>query len=325
MVSVERVDEYSRLPSEGKLDTPPDRKPPPEWPYAGVIKFEDVSLQYFEDEPPVLKFLNFHIKSKEKVGVVGRTGAGKSSIIAALFRMTECSGSITIDGVDTKQLGLHDLRRKIAIIPQEPILFSGTIRRNLDPFNECSDQQLWNALDAVQLKHVVNGLKGGLDSDLTEGGSNFSVGQRQLICLARAILRENRILVLDEATANVDPKTDALIQQTIRRVFAHCTILTIAHRLNTIMDSDRVLVLDAGCIVEFDEPLVLLQNPDGFFCSMAAATGPDMFQALKRLAQVASDRKHRHPTKFTVSRDIVLDVNETDTHGGSNSYQETKF
>lgn len=232
----------------------------------------------------MLRNLNFTIKPKEKVGIVGRTGAGKSSLMAALFRLTETEGAILIDDVDTKDLGLHDLRSKVSIIPQEPVLFSGTMRKNLDPFDEYSDLTLWKALEEVELKEVVEDLAAGLSSQMSEGGSNLSVGQRQLVCLARAIIRNNRILVLDEATANVDPQTDALIQTTIRKKFIECTVLTIAHRLHTVMDSDKVLVMDAGTMVEFDHPHVLLQNHEGVFYGMVQKTGKAMADTLTKVA-----------------------------------------
>lgn len=287
MTCVERVLEYSKLPSEAALMSSPDKKPPPDWPQKGMIIFDDVSLQYSPNDPPVLKNLYWHVKPQEKIGIVGRTGAGKTSMIATLFRMTEPTGNIYIDGIITRDIGLHDLRSKISIIPQDPVLFTGPVRRNIDPFNEHIDETLWKALEDVHLKDAVQELKNGLDEELSEGGSNFSVGQRQLICLARAILRQNRILILDEATANVDPKTDSLIQETIREKFALCTVLTIAHRLHTIMDSDRVLVLDAGRIQEFDEPYELLKNKSGVFYNMVQMTGSEMSRQLHEIAKQA--------------------------------------
>lgn len=290
MTSVKRIKEYSFLPKEAAHDSEPDKKPPKEWPQKGNIIYDNVSLSYFEDERPVLNNLSFEIKASEKVGIVGRTGAGKSSIIAALFRMTEPSGNIIIDGINIQTIGLNDLRRSISIIPQEPILFSGTVRRNLDPFDEYSDDAIWSALESVRLKTIVLQSDGGLESSVSEGGQNFSVGQRQLICLARAILRRNRVLVLDEATANVDPETDLFVQKTIRDLFKDCTVMTIAHRLNTIMDSDRVLVLDAGEVREFDEPHILLTR-GGYLATMTANTGQQA-DRLRRIAQRTYNKRH---------------------------------
>lgn len=195
--------------------------------------------------------------------------------------MAKLDGAIYIDNVNTKKIGLHDLRNKISIIPQEPVLFSATLRDNLDPFHKFHDADLWNALEEVKLKHMVD----SLDYHLEQGGSNFSVGQRQLICLARAILQDNKILVLDEATANVDLTTDALVQTTIRKKFKDCTVLTIAHRLNTIMDSDKVLIMDQGQVLEFDHPYVLLQDEQSQFSSMVQETGKAMTKQLKQCAK----------------------------------------
>ncbi|XP_046392414.1 ATP-binding cassette sub-family C member 4-like isoform X2 [Ischnura elegans] len=286
MTSVERVVEYTDVEKEPPLVSPPDSRPPMKWPFAGKISFEKLSLFYNPDDPPVLKNLNFAVESHEKVGIVGRTGAGKSSLIAALFRLTDLKGSITIDGLETtKTMGLHDLRSKISIIPQEPFIFSGTLRKNLDPFDEFPDYVLKKALEEVELKDAVEDLAGGINAVMSEGGSNLSVGQRQLVCLARAIIRNNKILVLDEATANVDPKMDAVIQKTIREKFSDCTVLTIAHRLHTVMDSDRVLVMDSGEVAEFDKPFVLLQNTNGILFGMVQKTGKAMADTLHKIAK----------------------------------------
>ncbi|XP_043065365.1 probable multidrug resistance-associated protein lethal(2)03659 [Drosophila ficusphila] len=292
MTSVERVLEYKDLESEGEITSPADKRPPKSWPQEGQLVTKDLSLRYAPDPNAdyVLKGLSFTIKPREKVGIVGRTGAGKSSLINALFRLSYNEGAIVIDKWDTNDMGLHDLRSKISIIPQEPVLFSGTMRYNLDPFEQYPDDKLWKALEEVHLKEEISDLPTGLQSNISEGGTNFSVGQRQLVCLARAILRENRILVMDEATANVDPQTDALIQATIRNKFKDCTVLTIAHRLNTIMDSDKVLVLDAGKVVEFGSPYELLTESESkVFHGMVMQTGKASFDHLLKVAQNAKE------------------------------------
>ncbi|XP_011301174.1 probable multidrug resistance-associated protein lethal(2)03659 [Fopius arisanus] len=314
MMSVERVLEYTLLPPEDNLcdrglitkkkmkskltksvDSELDRLPvpaPKNWPSEGTIRFRYVYMRYSDDDPPVLKGLDLVIKSREKVGIVGRTGAGKSSLISALFRLARVEGVIEIDGVDTGSICLEDLRKNISIIPQDPVLFSGTLRKNLDPFNEFSDDALWAVLDEVELKDVVATGIHGLDSRVFDRGTNYSAGQRQLVCLARAILRNNKVLMLDEATANVDPHTDALIQRTIRTKFAECTVLTVAHRLNTIMDSDKVLVMDAGRLAEYDHPYLLLQNERGQFTSLVRETGRAMHEQLFKVAKKAYEELH---------------------------------
>ena len=222
----------------------------------------------------ILKRISLEVNSSEKIGVVGRTGAGKSSLTLALFRIVEpAEGTIHIDNINVAKLGLYDLRSKLTIIPQDPVLFTGTLRMNLDPFDSYSDKDIWLALELAHLKSFVNSNEKGLLFEIAEGGENLSVGQKQLVCLARALLRKTKILVLDEATASVDMETDDLIQETIRKEFKDCTIMTIAHRLNTIIDYDRVLVMDKGEIAEFDSPQALLANTNSIFYSMAKEAG----------------------------------------------------
>lgn len=297
MMSVERVLEYTQIVPEPNLrdrgkfarkiekQLPLPANAPKNWPTDGMIRFRSVYMKYVEDDPPVLKGLNLVINPGEKIGIVGRTGAGKSSLISALFRLAKIDGVIEIDGIDTGSICLEDLRRNISIIPQDPVLFSGTLRRNLDPFNEFTDKALWEVLDEVELKDAVITAGTGLESRVLDRGSNYSVGQRQLVCLARAILRNNRILMLDEATANVDPQTDALIQHTIRKKFAKCTVLTIAHRLNTIMDSNKVLVMDKGRMAEYDHPHILLQNNYSQFKSLVRESDRAMYDQLVKVAK----------------------------------------
>ncbi|XP_075422196.1 multidrug resistance-associated protein 1-like isoform X3 [Ascaphus truei] len=267
-VAVERVKEYCDVEPEAPW-TSDHASEIGDWPNAGKIEFKNYGLRYREDLELALKNITASIQQGEKVGVVGRTGAGKSSLTLALFRILEpASGQICIDGIDISKLGLHELRSKITIIPQDPVLFSGSLRMNLDPFDNYSEEDIWTALELAHLKSFASSLPDRLDHICSEGGENLSVGQRQLVCLARALLRKTKILVLDEATAAVDLETDDLIQLTIRKEFEDCTVITIAHRLNTIMDYTRIIVFDRGEIVEFDTPSNLLENK-GLFYSMA--------------------------------------------------------
>ncbi|XP_052621477.1 ABC transporter C family member 2 [Lactuca sativa] len=289
--AVERVGTYIELPSEapGVIE---DNRPPPGWPSEGSIKFEDVVLRYRPELPPVLHGLTFLIPASDKVGIVGRTGAGKSSMLNALFRIVELErGRIVIDNCDIGKFGLTDLRKVLGIIPQAPVLFSGTVRFNLDPFNEHNDPDLWESLERAHLKDVIRRNPLGLDAEVSEAGENFSVGQRQLLSLSRALLRRSKILVLDEATAAVDVRTDALIQKTIREEFKSCTMIIIAHRLNTIIDCDRILLLDAGQVVEYDAPGKLLQNEQTAFSKMVQSTGAANAQYLRTLAFEAEGDK----------------------------------
>uniref|UniRef100_A0A8C5JW82 MRP2 protein n=1 Tax=Junco hyemalis TaxID=40217 RepID=A0A8C5JW82_JUNHY len=271
IVAVERVHEYVIVKNEAPWVT--KTRPPRGWPSRGEIQFIDYKVRYRPELDLVLQGITCNIGSTEKVGVVGRTGAGKSSLTNCLFRLLEAAGGkIIIDDVDIATIGLHDLRNNLTIIPQDPVLFTGTLRMNLDPFDQYSDEEVWKALELAHLKTYVQGLPERLLHHVSEAGENLSVGQRQLVCLARALLRKAKILILDEATAAVDLETDHLIQTTIRSAFADCTVLTIAHRLNTIMDSNRVMVLHAGQIVEFDSPEELLRK-EGIFSAMAKDAG----------------------------------------------------
>jgi len=288
--AVERVGNYIDLDQEAPLVIE-DHRPPPGWPSAGKVEFKNVLMRYRPNLPPVLHGVSVEIRPMEKVGVVGRTGAGKSSMFNTLFRIVEAeSGQILIDGIDIRTLGLTDLRKNLGIIPQTPVLFSGTIRFNLDPFAEHSDADLWESLERAHLKDVVRRNSLGLEAEVSEGGENFSVGQRQLLSLSRALLRRSKILVLDEATAAVDVGTDALIQKTIREEFKSCTMLIIAHRLNTIIDSDRIMVLDAGRVVEMDTPPTLILKEDSMFAGMVRSTGPANARYLQRIAMGDVDR-----------------------------------
>lgn len=241
------------------------------WPQGGSIAVADLSVRYRSDLPEVIHRLSFTVPAGSKVGIVGRTGSGKSSLIQALFRLNEVtSGTIMIDGIDTSTLALRSLRSRLSFIPQEPVLFTGTLRYNLDPFHRCADADLWAALEGVGMRSAVD----GLDMRVTENGQNISTGQRQLVSLARAMLLGNKVVVMDEATANVDYATDDQVQRTMRdaHVFREATILIIAHRIKTIADADYVAVLDGGSVVEFGPPQQLIAA-GGTFAGMVAASG----------------------------------------------------
>ncbi|XP_047097620.1 ATP-binding cassette sub-family C member 5-like isoform X4 [Schistocerca piceifrons] len=271
-ISVERINSYLR-----KL-MPEDFKTAkinvlPEWPTKGRIEFKNVSLCYREGLPNVLKGINFIIESAEKIGIVGRTGSGKSSLVAAIYRMAELSsGKITVDGVNIADVKLQHLRSRLSVIPQDPVLFSGTIRSNLDVNCQYTDAEIWLALERTQLRDKVLSMKGQLDAKVTQEGDSLSTGEKQLLCLARALLRNCKILILDEATAAVDPETEACVQSTIESEFQHCTVLTIAHRLNTVMHCDHIIVMDKGQVVEMDTPQNLLSNPDSVFNMMCSVS-----------------------------------------------------
>ncbi|CAM9655882.1 unnamed protein product, partial [Ectocarpus fasciculatus] len=264
MVSVERIKTYSNMPQEKAHHTIND--PPEQWPQTGAIEIKQVYMRYREGMPRVLSGVDLVIPPRHKVGIVGRTGAGKSSLLSALLRIVELeSGSISIDGVNVANIGLHTLRSRIAVIPQDPVLFSGSIRSNLDPFGNFTDTQIWESLRRTCLHESVE----ALTDKVEDGGTNYSVGQRQLLCISRALLAQAKIIVLDEATAAVDVETDSAIQKTLRQEFADATVLTVAHRLNTIMDSDKIVVMDQGRVAEYDSPSVLLSQPTSMFKQLA--------------------------------------------------------
>ncbi|XP_022623376.1 multidrug resistance-associated protein 7 isoform X2 [Seriola dumerili] len=271
LVSVERTEEYSTgLPAEPQHHNP---QLPPSWPEQGWLEFRGAVLAYRDGLPNALDGVSLVVRPGEKVGIVGRTGSGKSTLFLALFRMVELNqGQILLDGLDISTVGLGQLRSRLAIIPQDPFLFSGTIRENLDPCSRHPDQQLLDVLDQCHLSAVVNRM-GGLDAEVGERGKFFSVGQRQLLCLARALLTQAKVLCIDEATASVDQKTDKLLQQTIRETFQDKTVLTIAHRINTIMDCDRVLVMQGGKVAEFDTPAALRQSDRSVFHRLVGGRG----------------------------------------------------
>ena len=251
MTSVERVMTITKLESEPGYQTATQR--PEHWPKNGEIKFAKVSLRYYPQGPRVLEDLNLNIDGQSKIGIVGRTGAGKSSITAAILRMPEIEGQITIDGKDLNNLSVQESRKCISVLNQSPVVFSGSLRKNLDPLGEHSDVELWDALETVQLKPLVETLQGKLDYTLNYKGMNLSAGEKQLICLARVLLQESKIVILDEPTAHLDPKTEQIIHETIREKLKNSTVITIAHRLKTIEDCDKIIELRDGQVIVNEE------------------------------------------------------------------------
>ncbi|KAG8989939.1 hypothetical protein FRB93_003401 [Tulasnella sp. JGI-2019a] len=306
MVAMERVKEFSELPQESAEFIEP--RPPASWPHEGAIQVENLVIKYAPDLPSVLHGLTFDITPRSKIGVLGRTGGGKSTLALSFFRFVEATeGKITIDGVDISKIGLTDLRSRLTIIPQDPTILSGTLRSTLDVFDEYTDAGIFEALRRVHLipsedtpeesAQTVNANTfRNLDSNVSEGGENFSAGEKQLICMARAILKRSKVLFMDEATASVDYATDELISKTIRAEFADSTILTIAHRLRTVIDYDKVILLDKGQLVEFDRPSVLLADHNSKFYSLCKSTGKAEFTVLKRMAEEAAARMDAEAT-----------------------------
>ncbi|OIW04791.1 hypothetical protein TanjilG_11093 [Lupinus angustifolius] len=268
IISIERIYQYSQIPSEAPAVIE-DSRPPSSWPENGTIQIIDLKVRYKENLPMVLHGVSCTFPGGKKIGIVGRTGSGKSTLIQALFRLIEpSSGSILIDNINISDIGLHDLRIHLSIIPQDPTLFEGTIRGNLDPLEDHSDKDIWEALDKSQLGEIIREKGQQLDTPVLENGDNWSVGQRQLVSLGRALLKQSKILVLDEATASVDTATDNLIQKIIRNEFRDCTVCTIAHRIPTVIDSDLVLVLSDGRVAEFDTPSRLLEDKSSMFLKL---------------------------------------------------------
>jgi len=290
ITSIERMHAMELLPQEKSMITSEENKVDVSWPRKGVLEFDNVKMRYRPELPLALDGLSFTLQHGQRCAVTGRTGAGKSTLTAALFRLVEIEqGTISLDGVDLSTLGLSDVRGRpngMFILPQDPVLFSGSIRSNLDPFSQHIDKDIVEALVLVRFP----GAGGGrgyeiLEESVEEGGTNFSAGEKQLLCLARAMLAKPRLLVLDEATSAVDGTTDEFVQQMLRSQFPDTTLLTIAHRLNTVIDYDVVVVMDRGRVVEFDSPKALLENENGVFTGMVNATGPESAAALKRMAK----------------------------------------
>ena len=269
MTSVERVMTYTKLDSEPGYKV--KRLLPENWPREGNITFQNVTLTYYPGGPQVLRKINFSIKGGAKIGVAGRTGAGKSSFLAALMRIPDADGEIMVDDILIKEINLLEARRCISVLGQTPVLFGGSLRKNLDLMGQFQDADLWRALEDVQLKALVESLEGQLDHELLEHGANVSVGERQLICLARVLLQQNKIIILDEPTAHVDPDTEQTIWKIVREKLKDSTVITIAHRLDTIKSCDKILVLKNGEVDEFDSFDALVNRKGSTLSEMARA------------------------------------------------------
>ena len=270
MTAVERVITYTELDPEPGYKV--KRLPLEKWPEKGSITFQDVSMTYYPGGPQVLRMVSLSTKAGAKIGVVGRTGSGKSSFAAALMRMPEAEGDILIDDVLLRNINLKESRRAITVLGQNPALFSGSLRKNLDVIEQFQDAELWQALEQVQVKNLVENLEGQLDYELLENGANLSIGERQLICLARVLLHQKKIVILDEPTAHVDPDTEQTIWNVVREKLMDCTVITIAHRINTIRNCDKILVLDSGEVNGFDSFQVLCNRPGNKLHEMAQKT-----------------------------------------------------
>ncbi|KAJ8452735.1 hypothetical protein Cgig2_005071 [Carnegiea gigantea] len=265
IISVERLDQYMHIPGEAP-EIIEDNCTPQNWPSVGKVEICDLQIRYRPGAPLVLRGISCTFEGGNKIGIVGRTGSGKTTLIGALFRLVEpVGGKIVVDHIDICSIGLHDLRSRFGIIPQDPTLFNGTVRFNLNPLAQHTDEEIWEVLGKCQLKDAVQEKEEGLDSLVVEGGSNWSMGQRQLFCLGRALLRRSRVLVLDEATASIDNATDMILQKTIRTEFADCTVITVAHRIPTVMDCTKVLAISDGQLVEYDEPMKLMKKEGSLF------------------------------------------------------------
>lgn len=303
MAGVQRIVEYKDHPTEDSEQIQKDEVPP-SWPQKGSLQLEAVSMRYQEQLPLALRGINLEVAPGEKVGIVGRTGSGKSSIILTCFRMIECAeGSVTLDGQNLAQVSLPDVRGRLGVIPQDSWLFSGTVRSNLDVWGQKSSEELWTALRHVQLESQIMALEGGLDHEVKEKGENLSTGTAQLLCLARVLLKKPQLLFMDEATASVDSETDKLVQETIRMegvLPKNCSIVTVAHRLHTVIDYDRIVVLSEGQVVEEGPPYRLLENPTGYLSKLVEDTGGAGAKELKRRAVARFNEKVPMPESSTV-------------------------